>query len=125
MLWLAPFPTFQRLKSDIFHFPPSDERVEQFTGVVNAGEGRMNGCTLFVSQAEGLQARRLSKPTLTIQCDKGSTMWRRTHERGQTSDQALREGFLKEVAFWLHYESHGGWPGKMGGRVWGQTTYKD
>lgn len=91
----------------------------------NAGEGRMNGCTLFVSQAEGLQARRLSKPTLTIQCDKGSTMWRRTHERGQTSDQALREGFLKEVAFWLHYESHGGWPGKMGGRVWGQTTYKD
>ena len=23
MLWLAPFPTFQRLKSDIFHFPPA------------------------------------------------------------------------------------------------------
>ena len=31
------------------------------------------------------------------------------------------EGFLEEGAFWLSYESHGGWPGKMGGRVWGQT----
>ena len=26
--------------ANIFHFPPSDERVEQFRGAVNAGEGR-------------------------------------------------------------------------------------
>lgn len=54
--------------------------------VLSAGEGRMRGCTVFMSQAEGLQAGRLRKPTLTVQHDKGSTMWGRTHERDQTSD---------------------------------------